>query len=89
MIWRKYHKTKSCCLPTNSRLPLESFQMNKQDRRIYRRFLNFLTGKYSLEKEETAKEEEDKEEEKGEPRKGKPLNYATELREKVNKALQS
>ena len=63
--------------------------MNKQDRRIYRRFLNFLTGKYSLEKEETAKEEEDKEEEKGEPRKGKPLNYATELREKVNKALQS
>lgn len=75
-IFGKFHKTKACCQRIATRLPIANFKMSKNDKQVYKRFLNFLKGTYSLEK---AKSEEEK--------KQPPMSQAQIFREQINQKL--
>ena len=47
-IFRKFDKEKACCQRIHTRLAVKDFKLKKNDKQVYRRFLNFLKGSYSL-----------------------------------------
>ena len=73
-LFRKYDRAKSCCQRIHTRLAIKDFKLSKNDKQVYKRFLNFLRGKYPLEK--TKPEEEKKEK--------KPTSEAKSIRDQVN-----
>ena len=70
---------KSCCKLYTCRLNVEDFQINKEQKKIMRRFRNYLSGEYELNKEKLKQKEEQKNDEK--------MKNIDELQEKIEKKL--
>ena len=74
------HKIKkSCCKLYTCRLNVEDFQINKEQKKIMRRFRNYLSGEYELNKEKIKQKEEQKNDIK--------MKNIDELQEKIEKIL--
>lgn len=74
-IFGKFHHTKACCQRIATRLAVKEFKLSKNDKQVYKRFLNFLRGDYSLEKSEEEKKEQ------------KTLTKVQWIRSQVNQSL--
>ena len=70
---------KSCCKLYTCRLNVEEFQINKEQKKIMRRFRNYLSGEYDLNKEKLKQKEEQKNDAK--------MKNIDELQEKIEKIL--
>ena len=70
---------KSCCKLYTCRLNVEDFQINKEQKKIMRRFRNYLSGEYELNKEKIKQKEEEKNDVK--------MKNIDELQEKIEKIL--
>ena len=70
---------KSCCKLYTCRLNVEDFQINKEQKKIMRRFRNYLSGEYELNKEKLKQKEEEKNDVK--------MKNIDELQEKIEKIL--
>ena len=71
---------KSCCKIYTHRLNVEDFQINKEQKKVMKRFRKYLSGEYEQNLEKNKKKEEKKEEKKGGPEVDKTL-------EKIEKIL--
>ena len=70
---------KSCCKLYTCRLNVENFQINKEQKKIMRRFRNYLSGEYELNKEKIKQKEEQKNDVK--------MKNIDEHQEKIEKKL--
>ena len=70
---------KSCCKLYTCRLNVEDFQINKEQKKIMRRFRNYLSGEYELNKEKIKQKEEQKNDVK--------MKNIDEHQEKIEKKL--
>ena len=70
---------KSCCKLYTCRLNVEDFKINKEQKKIMRRFRNYLSGEYELNKEKLKQKEEEKNDVK--------MKIIDELQEKIEKIL--
>jgi len=74
-----FNSEKSCCKFYTSRLNIENFKESKDQKKIKKRFSDYLSGKYELNKEKLKQKEEQK--------KDKKINNIDELQEKIGKIL--